>query len=186
MIENRDRSEEVLAALRRIIRAIDLHSRSLVMRYGMTGPQLIVLKAIGEMPDSTVGQLARHVSLSSATVTSILDRLESRGMIERMRSPQDRRKVLVNLTGNGVEILEQSPFLLQERFVAEFGKIQDWEQTLILSSLQRVASLMEIEHVKAPPFLVSGAFSETGEEPLEAVNPEESCPDLIRSTDKVH
>ncbi|HSL18147.1 MAG TPA: MarR family transcriptional regulator, partial [Methylomirabilota bacterium] len=60
---------QVLAALRRIIRAIDLHSRSLVQRYGLTGPQLVVLKELIDRPPQSVSALAGAVNLSQATVT---------------------------------------------------------------------------------------------------------------------
>ena len=44
-------------------------------------------------------------------------------------------------------------------FVEEFGKLQDWEQTLILSSLQRIATMMEAKEIEAAPILASGALT---------------------------
>ena len=78
-------ARQVVAALRRIIRAIDLHSRSLVQRFGLTGPQLVVLKELIERSPRPVSELAAAVNLSQATVTGILDRLERKDMIARVR-----------------------------------------------------------------------------------------------------
>ena len=82
---------QVMAALRRIIRAIDLHSRSLVQRYGLTGPQLVVLKELVDASPRTVSELAAAVNLSQATVTGILDRLERKDMVIRRRDSKDKR-----------------------------------------------------------------------------------------------
>jgi DNA-binding MarR family transcriptional regulator len=153
----------VMAALRRIIRAIDLHSRSLVHRYGLTGPQLIVLKELVESSPLTVGQLARAVNLSPATVTGILDRLELKALVERLRSTSDKRKVMVSHTPKAAEIVAAAPPLLQEHFTAALGALSDWEQTQILSSLQRIVALMEAGDVDAGPILTTGPVDASSE-----------------------
>ena len=91
-------ADEVVSTLRKIIRAIDLHSKQLTKKYGLTGPQIIVLKEINESPDRPISEIARKVSLSQATVTSILDRLEQQGYAQRHRSQIDKRKVNIVLT----------------------------------------------------------------------------------------
>jgi DNA-binding MarR family transcriptional regulator len=150
-------ADDVLVALRRITRAIDLHSRSLVSRYGLTVPQLMLLKELklrGRLP---VGELSRHVHLSAATVTSILGRLASRELIIRERSEEDRRVVLIRLSENGREVVEGAPGLLQDRFTHAFGQLADWEQSQILSSLQRVAAMMDADELDAAPLLSPGS-----------------------------
>src|SRR5690625_5594289 len=63
--------EEVLVALRRVIRATDLHSRRLVKIANVTGPQLLLLQTLANNGDITISELARDMSLSQATVTKI-------------------------------------------------------------------------------------------------------------------
>jgi DNA-binding MarR family transcriptional regulator len=148
-----ERCDEVLVALRRIVRAIDLHSRKLVQNYGVTAPQALILKKLVELEGVSVGELAKHVSLSQATVTDILDRLERRGLVHRMRSVSDRRRVVVKATPQGIDVSLSAPSLLQEGFVREFSLLQDWEQSLIISSLQRVAAMMDAEALEAAQVL---------------------------------
>src|SRR5690625_631097 len=93
--------EEVLVALRRVIRATDLHSRRLVKIANVTGPQLLLLQTLANNGDITISELARDMSLSQATVTTILDRLERRELVSRVRSETDRRKVYPRLTEHG-------------------------------------------------------------------------------------
>ncbi len=164
-----DPIEEVLTALRRVIRATDLHSKHLSKTTGLTAPQILLMQAIRKREDGgTIGELAGEVSLSQATVTSILDRLEKRGLVFRERSTVDKRKVYACLTDGGLETLQGAPIPLQDQFARQFRDLQEWEQTMIIASLQRVAYMMDAEHIDAAPVLDVGILdrhSEHGRNP---------------------
>lgn len=145
--------EAVLVALRRIIRAVDIQSRKLEKSVGLTTPQLLVMQAIDELGDVPVSQLARHVSLSQATITAILDRLERKALVLRQRSTTDKRVVIARLSEQGRETLAGAPTPLQEHFVERFQSLKDWEQSLLLGSLQRVAEMMDAQDLDAAPLL---------------------------------
>ncbi len=168
----------VLASLRRIIRAIDLHSRDLVQKYGLTGPQLVLLKELVESSPQTVSRLASAVSLSQATVTGILDRLERNGMIERVRDSNDKRRVMVSPTAAAEAALAGAPPLLQEHFTRAFDRLPEWERTQILSSLQRIVALMEANDVEAGPILITGPVEATPERTEAFLDPEQATTDL--------
>lgn len=171
-----DIGEQVIVALRRVIRAVDLHSRTLAANYGLTGPQALLLKALqgGEL---SAGELAVRISLSQGAVTDILNRLEKRGLVARKRDQSDGRRVLVKATQDGLALLDESPPLLQERFIKRFSGLEEWEQTQLLSSLQRIAAMMDAEEIDAAPVLSSGSVRASAaavEEvivPLDGVNP---------------
>lgn len=150
--------EEVLIALRRVIRATDLHSKYLAKTTGLTSPQILLLHAIRDKGQLTIGELANDISLSQATVTTILDRLEKRKLVFRERSTTDKRKVHAGLTDEGVEILKKAPIPLQDQFTKQFSDLKEWEQTMIISSLQRVAQMMDAQHIDASPFLDVGTL----------------------------
>ena len=151
--------EQVLVALRRIIRAIDLHSRLLVQQHGITGPQLIVLREIATTGLISAGDLAKRVSLSKGTVSGILERLEKRALVVRERSSSDRRQVHIQATEQGFAMLGSAPSPLQDQFVRKFSALQDWEQSLLLSSVQRIVSMMEAEDIDASAVLTTGPIS---------------------------
>ena len=144
-MNKQDTSSYVLSTLRQIIRAIDIHSRQLSKQYGLTGPQLIVISEIGQYGPMTIGELARRISLSQATVTTILDRLELKALATRVRDDRDKRRVYVSITDKARTILESHPNFLQEAFIRRFNALEEWEQTLILSSIQRVAAMMNAQ-----------------------------------------
>jgi DNA-binding MarR family transcriptional regulator len=147
--------DNVMIALRKIIQAIDLNSKKLEKRVGLTGPQLVILQEIARGEEVTPGEIARAVSLSQATVTGILERMEKRGLIARQRSRQDKRCIMVRITVTGHKILEEAPPLMQEAFVERFSSLQEWEQTMILSALQRLVSILDAKSIKAAPFLAT-------------------------------
>jgi len=145
--------QDVLISLRKIIRATDLQSKRIVKACGLTIPQVMVLRAIDELGSVTVKRLSDQVSLSQATVTTILNRLEERQLIERIRGITDRRFVTPRLTESGVNILTTVPPLLHEKFIQRFDSLNEWEKTQILSSLQHIAAMMDAEAIDASPLL---------------------------------
>ena len=159
-----DPQGEIVAALRRIIRAVDLHSKYLAQRYGLTGPQLVVLQYLEQHGPKTTGQIADGVSLGQATLSDMLERLEKKKLVARRRGREDKRRVINELTAAGREAIEQAPPLLQERFIRELRRLEDWEQTLILSTLQRVAVMMQAETIEASPVLVTGPMARSAED----------------------
>lgn len=148
--------EDVLIALRRVIRATDLHSKHLAKTTGLTAPQIMLLLAIRDRGQASIGDLANVISLSQATVTTIVDRLEKRELVYRQRSSEDKRKVYVHLTDQAYEVLKTAPLPLQEHFTRRFGNLQDWEQSMIIAALQRVAVMMDAQDIDASPVLDVG------------------------------
>ncbi len=148
--------DEILIALRRIIRAVDLRSKTLVKETGLTAPQLVVLQSLARSGPTKPSALSRDVSLSQPTVTAILDRLTTAGLVKRDRSDTDRRAVLAELTPEGEAAAARSPQLLQAGFIDAFHKLPSWEQHMLIASLQRIAELMNAETIDASPILTAG------------------------------
>ncbi len=150
---------QIVAAIRQIVRAVDLQSRRLVENCGLTGPQLATLHEAARLAPASPSAIARAVHLSQGTVTGILQRLERRGLIARRRSEVDRRAVIVEVTAEGQKILGGAPSLLQDRFKEELERLETWERLMILSMLQRVAGLMGAGQIDAAPHLISDAVN---------------------------
>ncbi len=159
-----DICDDVLINLRKIIRSMDLHSRKLRREHDLTSPQLVLLREIVRNERIAMGALARQVSLSSATVTGIVDRLEERGLVTRSRTGTDRRQILLASTPEGQRVMAQAPTLFQERFVDALSGLRQWEQAQILASLARLAEMMERDGLPpaaaAPPPLPEGGVAE--------------------------
>ncbi|MBU2965032.1 MarR family winged helix-turn-helix transcriptional regulator [Amphritea sp. 2_MG-2023] len=163
MIDNMPCWQDVLIELRKIIRATDLQSKRVVKACGLTIPQVMVLRAIKDLGDVTVKRISDDVSLSQATVSTIMNRLEERQLVERVRSNTDRRIVNARLTTTGDEIFQTVPTLLHESFITRFENLGNAEQLHILAALQQVSGMMDAETLDAAPLLDIAAPSRDGE-----------------------
>lgn len=151
-----DAVDEVLRAIRRILRRTTEVSRQLSRVSGLSVAGMLCLRAIGEMEhrdEVTVVGVSRAVQLAPATVSRILDRLEAAGLIERQRSSTDRRRVCLRLTNVGRVKLRELPRPLQEQFVARLKALSSDEQMQICATLQQVVAMMEADRIDASPLL---------------------------------
>ena len=144
-----DYAGNILISLRRIIQSIDQHNKQLCRRNALTVPQVVCLRQLLLDGETAPGQLARAVYLSQATVTGILDRLESKGLVARRRSTADRRKMLVRLTEQGARAANEVPWPLQERFSKQLDALNDLEKAKIDNTLARLVEMMEATELKA-------------------------------------
>jgi DNA-binding MarR family transcriptional regulator len=154
-----EKHQELLIALRKVIRAIDLHSKQLSKTSGLTSPQLLIMLEIDKISGVNSSQVARSVNLSAATVTNILDRLENKNLVSRVRNTQDKRKIGLFLTDAGQALLLKAPQPLQEHFIKNFSSLAEWEQSQLLSSIERLADMMNANEIDAAPLLELNAMS---------------------------
>jgi DNA-binding MarR family transcriptional regulator len=102
---------EVTARISRIALHIARHQEEVFGRFGLNRGDVGVLSALrfaGPSRQLSPTQLFKGLMISSAGITSRLDRLEKRGLVRRERHPSDRRGVLVELTGEGRRVLDEA------------------------------------------------------------------------------
>lgn len=100
---------ETLRKFRIIVGAVRQHSRTLEDSCGISGTQVWILATIAEQPDIKVSQLGQALSIHVSTASNLLDKLGRAGLIERLRSEEDRRVVRLRLTEAGKAVIERAP-----------------------------------------------------------------------------
>lgn len=158
MVVDSHLEEQIVAALRRILHSISIHSHRLRSECGLTGPQLLALRVVADAGELTVSALARSVYLSQSTTSELLRRLALQGLVE-LHAGDDRRSKVVRVTPEGEKRAKDAPSLLQQHFQAELERREEYEQTRILATLQEIAAMMETEDVGAAPVPTSKARS---------------------------
>lgn len=154
-----DIAQDLLRAIRQLVRRISIHSKQLQRDVGLSVPQVVCLNAIAEMEgqgDLTVAQVGHRVQLSPATVSRIVDRLVMAGLVSRERSAVDRRRVVLALTAAGQERMSTLPTPLQETFLRRFGELPLERQRELRNALRQVAELMSAGELDAAPLLTPG------------------------------
>jgi len=136
--------DPVLKAIRRIIHSVDRRSKQVARATGLTIPQIVVLKAVRELADVPTNRISAFVDLTPATVITILDKLEAKGLVERWRGTEDRRVVFTRLTPRGHETVGAAPPLLNDAFVAAFERMSDVRRRRLIAAFNEVAALFDI------------------------------------------
>jgi DNA-binding MarR family transcriptional regulator len=157
---DREYQLRILASLRRIVRAIDIHSRRLRAEHDLTAPQLICLIVTVEQGPLTATRIAQEVHLSKSTVVGILDRLEKKGLVRRKRDSEDRRLVNVTATRRGSELAEIAPTPLQSGLADGLRNLPEPMQASIAQSLERIVEMMEARHIAGVPILGTDAVTQ--------------------------
>src|SRR5712691_8238461 len=89
-------------------------SKRMESELGITGPQRLVLRVVGQFPGLSAGDLAHIVRLHPSTITGILQRLVQRGLLARERDPSDNRRARLRLKRRAVAYTRTSPRTVEQ------------------------------------------------------------------------
>ena len=148
-----NRTKTALTAMRKILRTTELNSKRLMHETGLTPSQLIFMQLLDDEREQTAGYVAGRMGITQATTTALLQKLEALGMIQRRKGETDRRQVWLSLTAAGRKVMEIAPDGVHARFQQEFEALEDWEQAMLIASLERVATLLGNEDQAAAAVL---------------------------------
>lgn len=143
---------EFLRFLREIMHGADMRSRRLLRQLGISSTQAGVLRALSDGQTLSAGHLARSLSLTGATLTGVLDRLEARAWIERVRSSEDKRRMEVRILPAGIAKLAESAEKFQDPLTRGFDDLSPDAQAKILDALSNVTNLFDEPAPTVSPF----------------------------------
>lgn len=144
-----DDAIDIVNALRRIVRAIELYSQDVYKNFGLTGPQLWALKTLHRRGALATTDLAQALAVQPSTLSVLVDRLEKRGFVRRIRPREDRRFVEIELTAQGVALAARAPEPAQGRLLHGLRGLPPRELRAIRSSVNRLVDMMEASDVEA-------------------------------------
>ncbi len=110
---------------------------------GLTNAQLRALLILDQHDEVTAGELAKSADLNPASVTAMLDQLESRGIIERQRAHDDRRVCMVSLTPAGREVVKERRAAWHAMWEQRLGQFSDHELMAALSVLRTMTKVID-------------------------------------------
>jgi MarR family transcriptional regulator, organic hydroperoxide resistance regulator len=128
---------EVLGAERRL-RGRDQHRER-----KLSHAQVRALFVLGGQDEVTAGQLAKAAELTPASVTAMLDHLEDQGIVERRRSVEDRRVVVVSLTAQGRELLAEKRARWRQLLDETLAGLSDEELAAGARVMHRLAGVLD-------------------------------------------
>lgn len=155
--------KRILRSLRRIIRSVELRSHKIAQLYKITGPQLACLHTIIDHGPMTSATLSAHLFLSPSTIVGIVDRLQEKGWVTRHRCTRDRRRILLDVTEAGCEVVKNAPLPLQETLLHSLEQISELERVTVTLALEKVVDMLEAGAIPAAPILEAGSLTEHAE-----------------------
>src|SRR5262245_49523593 len=114
--------------------AVMFHN-AVAQKFGLSVTDLKTLDILQRRGELTAGEIALHTSLATASVTSLIDRLEKRRLVRRLRDPGDRRRVVVKLTATLEKTIAPLFESLSRRMLARFKGYSDEQIALIRNFL---------------------------------------------------
>jgi DNA-binding MarR family transcriptional regulator len=84
--------------------ALDVRSKRMAKTLGVTGPQRLVIRIVGQRPGQTASEISEMLGKHPSTMTGVLARLEARGLLLREVDAEDRRRARFTLTTGGKKI----------------------------------------------------------------------------------
>ncbi len=128
-----------------LARRLRLRSESVLAPLGLRPRHLIALTVLRDRGGSSQQDLAKTLEMDSTNVVALLNELESENLIERRRSPADRRRHLVELTGVGAKLLARAEFALASVEDEVFSGLSDDQRETLYSLLQQASGTTETE-----------------------------------------
>ncbi len=142
------RTKEIIYSIRRLMQAGEHYTKELNKIYNVSAAQINCLIALYENGPLPPSQIAKYLMVNSSTVTGIIDRLEKKDLVKRLRISQDRRVITIELTKNGKVLAENAPPPIQQKIIDGLKKLSESEIDQIAFALTKLTSMLDVEDLE--------------------------------------
>ncbi len=151
---------EVLTNIRRIIRSVNLESKRIEKKYGISIPQLLCLKFLKNREHNQASQkeIKAFLSLNASTVTGIISRLERKGLVAKLPKREDRRVTHITLTARGADLINKTPVLIHDRLTQKLKMLSAERLADLRHAFDLIADFLDNETLDASP-IITGDLS---------------------------
>jgi DNA-binding MarR family transcriptional regulator len=127
--------DAIVGELHRMIGSLRCAGTGRMVKAGISMTHLHILWVLDHHGDLTMSRLAEMLDVSFSNATGLIDRMEERGLVERVRVPDDRRVVIVRASEQGARIRDEIEAVKQDRMRAILGRLQPDQLTRVLAAL---------------------------------------------------
>ena len=147
-----DDTARAMNAVRSIVRALRLNTRSIEGKLGISLAQLFVLQQLVDKPAESLNELAERTATHQSSVSVVVRRLVDRGFVTRVASTSDRRRVHIALTAAGESLLRGAPPTVQSDLMHGMSRMRP-DQRATLAELLELWVLASGIDLAAPPMM---------------------------------
>jgi DNA-binding MarR family transcriptional regulator len=127
--------DSIVGELHRMIGSLRCAGTGRMVKAGISMTHLHILWVLEHHGDLTMSRLAEMLDVSFSNATGLIDRMEERGLIERVRVPDDRRVVIVRASAQGARIRDEIEALKQDRMRSILGRLKPDQLSRVLAAL---------------------------------------------------
>ncbi len=128
--------------------ALELSSKRMQARLGITSQQRVLVRIVGRYPLIPAGHLARLLHVDAGTVSAAVRRLEARGLLERRADRKDKRRTLLGLTVQGRKVDGPSAGTVESAVEAVLERTSEADAKAVRSFLERL--VRELDSASEP------------------------------------
>ena len=143
-----DHTKQIIYSIRRLIQASELYTKELNKKYQVSSAQLNCILTLFEYGPLPPSKIAYHMMVKSSTVTGVVDRLEKKGLAERMRNSPDRRVITIQLTEAGKKLAQNAPPPIQQKIIDGLKQTQNAKKEQIVRSLNMLTDMLDIQDLE--------------------------------------
>ncbi|MFP4476354.1 MAG: MarR family winged helix-turn-helix transcriptional regulator [Desulfatibacillaceae bacterium] len=146
-------TKKIVYLIRRLMQSEELYTKELNKVHHISGPQLACILALHEHGSLSLSEIAKEIMVKSSTVTGIVDRLEQKGLVRRVRTSRDRRVITIELTEEGQVLADHAPPPIQQKIVEGLKTLPDEDVEQIVDGLTRLTELLDVAPTRIPGVL---------------------------------
>ena len=143
-----DLVKEIIYEIRRLLQARELYTKELNKQYQVSSPQLNCILTLYENGPLPPSQIAKYIMVKSSTVTGIIDRLEQKGLVTRLRNSPDRRVITIELTETGKRLANNAPPPIQQKIIDGLRRLPEGEIEEIVRGLTKLTRMLEVQDLE--------------------------------------
>ena len=150
-LENEKVIKEIVGAIRRLVKAVYMDTSKMSRQYGLTGSQSGVLRCLIQDGPQSSAELSRQLHVTPSNITGIIDRLEKKGLVERIRKEGDRRIAIIKLTEDGEALSKQLPDPIEIKLISELADLEPGQVQKLGNSMTHILNLIDASHLADTP-----------------------------------
>lgn len=146
-MEDSSRIEELLTVITRIMSLIKKNFEKDFKRMNVTRSQILVMKVLNQCGEMKVSDISRELDLSNSTVSGIIDRLVEKKIVQRKRSDEDRRIVMISLADEYRQPVKKGLNAFSQKMRKVLSTITEEDFDSIIRGLEKLEKILEESQV---------------------------------------
>ena len=143
MLEESPKIVDMLTLIKRIMSLIKQSFESDLKKMHVTESQILVMRVLNHYGDMKVSDISRKLDLSNSTVSGIIDRLVEKGIVQRKRSEEDRRIVMISLAEDYCQPVKKHLNAFTQKMGMALSGTSEEDFDFILEGLEKLKTILE-------------------------------------------